>query len=39
LVCDEGTEEEVITRLSRVGFDNVVGYLKEVLKHGKMKRN
>lgn len=28
LVTDEGTEEEVITRLSRVGFDNVVGYLK-----------
>ncbi|MBW8522263.1 MBL fold metallo-hydrolase [Chryseobacterium chendengshani] len=28
LVVDEGTEEEVITRLSRVGFDNVLGYLK-----------
>ncbi len=28
LVAEEGTEEEVITRLSRVGFDNVVGYLK-----------
>lgn len=28
LVCDEGTEEEVITRLSRVGFDNVLGYLE-----------
>ncbi|WP_018674966.1 MBL fold metallo-hydrolase [Riemerella columbina] len=28
LVCDEGTQEEVITRLSRVGFDNVLGYLK-----------
>ncbi|MBD8017319.1 MBL fold metallo-hydrolase [Kaistella pullorum] len=27
LVCDSGTEEEVITRLSRVGFDNVLGYL------------
>ncbi|HFK5507826.1 rhodanese-like domain-containing protein [Elizabethkingia anophelis] len=27
LVTDEGSEEEVITRLSRVGFDNVVGYL------------
>ena len=27
LVSDLGTEEEVITRLSRVGFDNVVGYL------------
>lgn len=28
LVSDEGTEEEVIMRLSRVGFDNVLGYLK-----------
>lgn len=28
LVSDEDTEEEVITRLSRVGFDNVLGYLK-----------
>ncbi len=28
LVADEGTEEEVITRLSRVGFDHVLGYLK-----------
>lgn len=28
LVCDEGREEEAITRLARVGFDNVVGYLK-----------
>ncbi|ASK31083.1 MBL fold metallo-hydrolase [Chryseobacterium sp. T16E-39] len=28
LVTDEGTEEEVITRLSRVGFDNVLGYLE-----------
>ena len=28
LVSDEGSEEEVITRLSRVGFDNVLGYLK-----------
>ncbi len=27
LVVDPGTEEEVITRLSRVGFDNVIGYL------------
>ncbi len=27
LVTDEGMEEEVITRLSRVGFDNVAGYL------------
>lgn len=27
LVTNEGTEEEVITRLSRVGFDNVLGFL------------
>jgi hydroxyacylglutathione hydrolase len=28
LVCDEGKEAETITRLARVGFDNVRGYLK-----------
>lgn len=28
LVSDLGTEEEVITRLSRVGFDNVIGFLE-----------
>jgi hydroxyacylglutathione hydrolase len=28
LVADEGQEEETITRLSRVGFDNVLGFLK-----------
>ncbi|RLJ69054.1 glyoxylase-like metal-dependent hydrolase (beta-lactamase superfamily II) [Lacinutrix venerupis] len=28
LVTPEGREEEVITRLSRVGFDNVIGYLE-----------
>jgi hydroxyacylglutathione hydrolase len=28
LVTDTGKEEEVITRLSRVGFDHVLGYLK-----------
>ncbi len=27
LVADEGKEAEAITRLSRVGFDNVLGYL------------
>ena len=27
LVCETGSEKEVITRLSRVGFDNVIGYL------------
>jgi len=28
LVTDEGMEEETITRLSRVGFDNILGHLK-----------
>lgn len=28
LVVDEGKEEEVVIRLSRVGFDNVIGFLK-----------
>ena len=28
LVTDEGREEEVVTRLARVGFDNALGYLK-----------
>ena len=28
LVAEPGKEEEVITRLSRVGFDNVLGYLE-----------
>lgn len=28
LVTEPGTEEEVITRLSRVGFDHVLGYLE-----------
>jgi glyoxylase-like metal-dependent hydrolase (beta-lactamase superfamily II)/rhodanese-related sulfurtransferase len=27
LVCDTGREDEAITRLSRVGFDNCLGYL------------
>ena len=27
MVAPKGREEEVVTRLSRVGFDNVVGYL------------
>ena len=27
LIAEPGTEEEAITRLSRVGFDNVLGYL------------
>ncbi|MFN0200571.1 MAG: rhodanese-like domain-containing protein, partial [Bacteroidia bacterium] len=28
LVVEEGKEEEAVTRLARVGFDNVLGYLK-----------
>jgi len=28
LVTDEGMEEESVTRLSRVGFDNILGHLK-----------
>jgi rhodanese-related sulfurtransferase len=28
LVCDPGMEEEAVTRLSRVGFDNVLGHLQ-----------
>ena len=28
LVTDDGMEEEAITRLSRVGFDNILGHLK-----------
>ncbi|GAB3341294.1 MBL fold metallo-hydrolase [Marivirga atlantica] len=28
LVCDEGKEEEAMIRLSRVGFDYTIGYLK-----------
>ncbi len=27
-IADEGREEEVVTRLSRVGYDNTMGYLK-----------
>lgn len=28
LVTEEGTEEDAVTRLARVGFDNVIGYLE-----------
>ncbi|MCJ1807392.1 MBL fold metallo-hydrolase [Flavobacterium covae] len=28
IVCEEGKEEETIIRLGRVGFDNLLGYLK-----------
>lgn len=27
-IANEGAEQEVITRLSRVGYDNIIGYLK-----------
>ncbi|MFY0672111.1 MAG: MBL fold metallo-hydrolase [Bacteroidia bacterium] len=27
-IADQGTEEEVVTRLSRVGYDNTLGYLE-----------
>ncbi len=29
LVCDKGREEEVVTRLARVGYDFTLGYLKD----------
>ena len=28
LVCEPGREEEVVTRLSRVGYDNTIGFLE-----------
>jgi rhodanese-related sulfurtransferase len=28
IVADEGAEDEVVTRLARVGYDNVFGFLK-----------
>jgi rhodanese-related sulfurtransferase len=28
LITDEGREEEVVTRLARVGYDNALGFLK-----------
>ena len=33
LVAPEGREEEAVTRLARVGFDNVLGYLKGGIKN------
>ncbi len=36
IVADEGREEEVIKRLARVGYDNVLGYLKGGFKAWKM---
>jgi hypothetical protein len=35
LVTELGQEEESVTRLSRVGFDNLVGHLQVDLKLGK----
>ncbi len=32
LVADEGREEEVITRLARVGYDNAIGFLEGGMK-------
>lgn len=32
IIADEGREEEVVTRLARVGFDNTLGYLKDGIK-------
>ena len=32
LITDPGKEEEVVTRLARVGYDNTLGYLKDGLK-------
>lgn len=32
IVADEGREEEVVTRLSRIGYDNSLGYLKGGIK-------
>lgn len=31
LVCDEGSQQEALIRLARIGFDNVVGYLDNAL--------
>jgi hypothetical protein len=35
LVTELGQEEESVTRLNRVGFDNLVGHLQVDLKLGK----
>jgi len=32
IIADDGREEEVITRLARVGYDNTIGYLKGGIK-------
>ena len=36
LVCPEGREEETITRLARVGFDNILGFLNGGIQNWKM---
>jgi len=33
LICPEGRENETVTRLARVGFDNTLGYLKGGIKN------
>jgi rhodanese-related sulfurtransferase len=35
-IAEEGTEEEVVTRFSRVGYDNTLGYLKDGLESWKL---
>jgi hypothetical protein len=35
VVSEPGREEESILRLARVGYENVKGYCRKVLKHGK----
>lgn len=39
LITDEGREEEVVTRLARVGYDNTIGYLKGGFEAWKNARN
>jgi len=39
LITDEGSEEEVVTRLARVGYDNTIGYLKGGFEAWKNARN
>ncbi|MGK7390097.1 MAG: MBL fold metallo-hydrolase [Candidatus Cyclobacteriaceae bacterium M2_1C_046] len=36
IITEEGREEEVVTRLARVGFDNTLGYLKDGIESWKM---
>lgn len=32
MICDEGREKEAVVRLSRIGYDNVLGYLEGGIK-------